>query len=238
MLKIIQNKGYRGVTVGECLGDPATNWYRSSPGKIVTSSTSRPSATVSSASSTVSIIAPTAVSPDGTCGGSTGYTCIGFPEGSCCSQYGHCGSTDDYCGAGCNPLFGTCSGGAVSSTTPVTTSVPVSTKTPVSTSVPVSTKPPASTSVSVSTKPPVSTKTPVSSIVTSVRPTSTSTSAPAQTSAASNVSTNGRCGARNGGKTCNGYRGQNMCCSMAGMCGSSLLYCAIGCQKGYGSCWF
>ena len=28
MLKEMRSKGYRGVTVGECLGDPKENWYR------------------------------------------------------------------------------------------------------------------------------------------------------------------------------------------------------------------
>jgi hypothetical protein len=30
MLEKIKQKGYRAVTVGECLGDPAANWYKSS----------------------------------------------------------------------------------------------------------------------------------------------------------------------------------------------------------------
>jgi hypothetical protein len=28
MLKTITDMGYKGVTVGECLGDPVANWYR------------------------------------------------------------------------------------------------------------------------------------------------------------------------------------------------------------------
>jgi hypothetical protein len=32
MLQTLQAKGYRAVTVGECLGDPEENWYRSSSG--------------------------------------------------------------------------------------------------------------------------------------------------------------------------------------------------------------
>jgi hypothetical protein len=31
MLQMVQSKGYRAVTVGECLGDPDANWYRFSP---------------------------------------------------------------------------------------------------------------------------------------------------------------------------------------------------------------
>ncbi|KAF2716844.1 carbohydrate-binding module family 18 protein, partial [Polychaeton citri CBS 116435] len=48
------------------------------------------------------------VSPDGTCGGSTGYTCKGSAWGDCCGKNGWCGSTEDYCGVGCNKAFGVC----------------------------------------------------------------------------------------------------------------------------------
>jgi hypothetical protein len=32
MLKTITDLGYKGVTVGECLGDPVANWYRTAGG--------------------------------------------------------------------------------------------------------------------------------------------------------------------------------------------------------------
>ncbi|OSS52511.1 hypothetical protein B5807_02194 [Epicoccum nigrum] len=35
-------------------------------------------------------------------------TCKGSQWGDCCSQYGYCGKTKDYCGAGCQSSFGTC----------------------------------------------------------------------------------------------------------------------------------
>jgi len=61
-------------------------------------------------------------SPDATCGGDTGYTCIGFEDAAglsaeCCSAlapdtgytYGYCGRTVDYCKpAHCDPDAGTC----------------------------------------------------------------------------------------------------------------------------------
>ncbi|KAI1386959.1 carbohydrate-binding module family 18 [Hypoxylon trugodes] len=51
-------------------------------------------------------------SPDLTCGktgaGVNGYTC---PSGMCCSQYGYCGSSTDYCAEGCQSAFGTCATG-------------------------------------------------------------------------------------------------------------------------------
>jgi chitin recognition protein len=51
--------------------------------------------------------APTAgsVSPDGSCGGDQAFTCI---EGTCCSQFGFCGTTTDHCGTGCQNAFGIC----------------------------------------------------------------------------------------------------------------------------------
>lgn len=50
-----------------------------------------------------------AVSPDGTCGPANGYTCPSSLP--CCSQWGWCGTSVDYCGAGCQAGFGTCNGG-------------------------------------------------------------------------------------------------------------------------------
>ncbi|CAG8617411.1 5121_t:CDS:2, partial [Ambispora gerdemannii] len=34
-------------------------------------------------------------------------------DNECCSQYGYCGTTDDYCGTGCQSDFGTCTAGGV-----------------------------------------------------------------------------------------------------------------------------
>jgi hypothetical protein len=47
-------------------------------------------------------------SGDLTCGGTTGLTCKGIPFAGCCSQYGWCGNGDEYCGTGCQILFGDC----------------------------------------------------------------------------------------------------------------------------------
>ncbi|KAL8908500.1 MAG: hypothetical protein Q9171_005418 [Xanthocarpia ochracea] len=58
-----------------------------------------------------------APTPDNTCGNifngnNNGYTCVANAPngGACCSGYGYCGSTADYCGTGCQVDFGTCSG--------------------------------------------------------------------------------------------------------------------------------
>ncbi|KAF3006434.1 hypothetical protein E8E13_001912 [Curvularia kusanoi] len=49
------------------------------------------------------------VSLDGSCGAGNGQTCSGSNFGSCCSQYGYCGTGDLYCAADtCQPTFGTC----------------------------------------------------------------------------------------------------------------------------------
>ncbi|KAH7410795.1 hypothetical protein BKA64DRAFT_363920 [Cadophora sp. MPI-SDFR-AT-0126] len=48
------------------------------------------------------------VSTNGECGGK--QTCMGSVYGNCCSKWGWCGSTADYCGAGCMSDFGKCEG--------------------------------------------------------------------------------------------------------------------------------
>lgn len=42
MLSTLTNLGYKAVTVGECLGDPAANWYRSAGGAGTATSVSTP----------------------------------------------------------------------------------------------------------------------------------------------------------------------------------------------------
>ncbi|OLN88290.1 Lectin-B [Colletotrichum chlorophyti] len=49
------------------------------------------------------------ISPDGTCGGTTGYTCTGSTHGNCCSRWGYCGNTDEHCLNACQSSFGDCS---------------------------------------------------------------------------------------------------------------------------------
>lgn len=321
MLQMIADKGYRGVTVGECLGDPEANWYRASSGKIVTSTSRAASATPTAsgtssavptatptgtsqdgtcgsavglscigfsegsccsqygycgasadhcgtgcqsvfgtcgtssnntgssssvaASSTASSTAATATpsnlvtSPDATCGGTSGYTCIGAAEGECCSQYGYCGTTTDHCGTGCNPLFGKCGSSSVvpSASTGSTDSSSVSS---VATSVPTTTSTTILVSSSAATTI-VTTATPTTGVATTA-PTSTkptTTAAPTATGAA--VSKNGKCGAKNGGTTCKGYKGRfwaEECCRTDGNCGAGVMACGVQCQKKYGNCWW
>ena len=70
-----------------------------------TCGTSNSSSSGSSSSSSSSSLQ---VSTDKTCGPTTSNTCQGSTYGNCCSQYGYCGNTSDYCGAGCQAGFGTC----------------------------------------------------------------------------------------------------------------------------------
>ncbi|KAL5117079.1 hypothetical protein ACEQ8H_005038 [Pleosporales sp. CAS-2024a] len=49
------------------------------------------------------------VSTDGSCGGYGSIVCKGSGFGDCCSQYGWCGSSAEYCSTGCQLEYGTCS---------------------------------------------------------------------------------------------------------------------------------
>ncbi|KAF2712461.1 carbohydrate esterase family 4 protein [Pleomassaria siparia CBS 279.74] len=125
MLSTLTGMGYKPVTVGDCLGDPAENWYRNASG----ASTSTPASSAvaaSTAAGTASAPASTAnkaVSTDATCGGTAGHTCQGSTFGNCCSAAGWCGSTSDYCGTGCQTGFGTCTGSGSGSSVAVVAAV-------------------------------------------------------------------------------------------------------------------
>ncbi|RKF60995.1 Chitin deacetylase [Erysiphe neolycopersici] len=86
ILESIYAKGYRSVTVGECLGDPAENWYRSGCNdnsgscRTLQPPTSAPSVSSAPASAKVS------KSRDGLCGYTT--TCFNSTFGICCSENG------------------------------------------------------------------------------------------------------------------------------------------------------
>ncbi|KAF2191086.1 carbohydrate esterase family 4 protein [Zopfia rhizophila CBS 207.26] len=118
MLSTLTELGYKAVTVGECLGDPQENWYRTSEGGgSISTSTVSPSATATAPAPTGTKI----ITNDATCGGTNGYTCQGSEFGNCCSPAGWCGSTSDYCGSGCQPEFGTCGTSGTSAPAPTAT---------------------------------------------------------------------------------------------------------------------
>ena len=116
MLQTLLAQGFKPVTVGECLGDPKSNWYRNAPGGGVFTQYPAASPTVMPP-----IAAPTSVSRDGTCGQSSGLTCQGSTFGSCCSASNYCGSSPSYCGIGCQSGFGTCGSSSTSTASPPST---------------------------------------------------------------------------------------------------------------------
>lgn len=241
-------QGWNLVTVGECLGDPSANWYRTlGGGSVFTSSPSSSPTTVSSSTSTGPTVSATAVSTDGACGGSTGETCLGSTFGSCCSQYGYCGSTSDYCGTGCQSAFGSCTGGSsASSTTTTTSSSPSSSPTG---SLTISTDGACGGTTgetcsgstfgtccsqygycgSTTDYCGTGCQSGFGTCSSSGTTTTTSSTTPAQP-----VSTDGACGSTTG-ETCQGSTFGN-CCSQYGYCGSTTDYCGTGCQSGYGTC--
>ncbi|KAF2138787.1 carbohydrate-binding module family 18 [Aplosporella prunicola CBS 121167] len=70
------------------------------------------------------------VSTDGSCGGTSGFTCAGSSFGNCCSKFGWCGTGEAYCGSECQASAGKCTG---SSPTTSQSSKPSSTQAPTST---------------------------------------------------------------------------------------------------------
>ncbi|KAI6264705.1 hypothetical protein MCOR27_011648, partial [Pyricularia oryzae] len=134
MLERMKTLGYQAVTVGECLGDAQANWYRQAGGPNPQPQTSYTAPSTSTTATAASSAAPSPTgalkaSPDATCGGNTGNTCAGSGFGNCCSPSGWCGSTDEYCGAGCQKFFGSCgmsSGPSSSSAATVKSASPTS----------------------------------------------------------------------------------------------------------------
>ncbi|EGX44067.1 hypothetical protein AOL_s00210g228 [Orbilia oligospora ATCC 24927] len=69
-------------------------------GSTTTTTTTKTSTSISS-TKTTSTPAATPTSVDGSCGGTSGYTCAGTTFGNCCSSSGFCGKTGVFCGEGC-----------------------------------------------------------------------------------------------------------------------------------------
>jgi hypothetical protein len=98
------------VTVGQCLDDPPANWYRAAGAPTLPC--------VGGGGAPPPLPPPPGggtpggggkqVSTDGQCGGGNGMTCLGSADGDCCSQWGWCGRTGEYCGGGCQREFGSC----------------------------------------------------------------------------------------------------------------------------------
>ncbi|KAM7198457.1 hypothetical protein V8F33_004963 [Rhypophila sp. PSN 637] len=243
--------GYCGDSVDHCapLFDcqpqfGVCGWPRAPPPPVVTttsttsttstSTTPTSTSTTSSTSSTSgSPSTPTGTAPgglvittDGRCG--NGTSCIGNPNyGPCCSQFEWCGSSLDFCGAGCQSQFGACLGipgqPPVSASNVTTIPGPTSTRTSTSTSAP----PVITTTSTTSTTSTSSTST--TSTTSSAPPTPTVVIPPGF-----RTSTDGSCGP---GITCLGST-YGRCCSQFGWCGDGDQFCPyiVGCQTEYGYC--
>ncbi|KAK3337669.1 hypothetical protein B0T19DRAFT_80427 [Cercophora scortea] len=172
------------------------------------------------------------VTTNGMCGNNT--VCIGSAQyGPCCSQFFWCGSTLDFCGAGCQGAFGACfgSGGSSSSSTTTTSTSsiiippPSSSTTSTTSTTSIYTPPPITTTSTTSTTSSIKT----TSTTSSAQPTSSVTIPPGFKS-----STDGTCGP---GVTCLGSN-YGKCCSQFGWCGDGDQFCPyiVGCQPDYGYC--
>ncbi|KAL2192770.1 hypothetical protein P885DRAFT_46899 [Corynascus similis CBS 632.67] len=181
-----------------------------------TSSSSATQPPVTSTSSTIP--SPTGaleVTEDGRCGNNT--ICIGNPNfGPCCSQFFWCGSSEEFCGAGCQSNFGACMGIPGLPGNPPTNTTSTTT-------------PPGGEPTSTST-----TSTSTSSVTTTSS--STTSSSPPQVTlpAGQTSSTDGRCG---NNVNCLGSN-YGRCCSQFGWCGDSDVFCShiAGCQPNFGYC--
>ncbi|KAK4149791.1 hypothetical protein C8A00DRAFT_37608 [Chaetomidium leptoderma] len=228
-------------------------WPRVAPQPTTTSTTSaRPTSTSTSTTSQPPTTAPTTapttttrpsstststtpiptgdlqVTTNGMCGNNT--MCIGNPSfGPCCSQFFWCGSSMEFCGAGCKSDFGACLGVPGLPGNPPTNG----TTTPGG--------PTSTPGGSTTTPPPTTTSTTrvttTSTSTTRVTTTSTSTTpaAPSFTlPAGQRSSTDGKCG---NGQNCLGST-FGRCCSQFGYCGDSDQFCPyiVGCQPQFGYC--
>jgi hypothetical protein len=107
------------ATLVEPVSSTQTNSLTTETKSLTTGTTT--SGSTRTATTTTESTAPTAtgtVSTDGSCGGADGFICLGSEFGDCCSAYGYCGSSTDFCTAGCQSAFGTCEEGASDKVSP------------------------------------------------------------------------------------------------------------------------
>ncbi|KAK0654839.1 hypothetical protein B0T16DRAFT_486562 [Cercophora newfieldiana] len=205
--------------------------------------TSRP--VVVPPTSTGPILQPTSVNglritTNGQCG--NGTICVGASNfGPCCSQFFWCGSSLDFCGAGCKSEFGACLGipgqpgipaanqtSVVVAPPTVVTSVVVPPTVVISTSI-VSLPPPTTSVV-----PPTTSAPPPPPTTTTSAPPPPPTTTAVQLPPGMRSSTDGKCGS---GVTCLGST-FGRCCSQFGWCGDGDQFCPpiVGCQAQFGTC--
>ncbi|KAK8017687.1 carbohydrate-binding module family 18 protein [Apiospora rasikravindrae] len=160
---------------------------------------------------------PGGTSPDGTCGGANGFLCRGSPFGDCCSSSGFCGNTTGHCEAGCQPDFGTCAGAA--NLSPDGTCGGANGYT-----------------CAGSTFGDCCSSGGWCGSGADYCTAGCQAAFGACDEGAGDISTDGRCGPRDGGnKTCTGSA-FGRCCSGGGYCGNSDAHCSDGCQSAFGTC--
>ncbi|KAA8572830.1 hypothetical protein MFRU_003g00660 [Monilinia fructicola] len=161
------------------------------------------------------------ISPDNTCGnsfagGNNSYSCDATKNaGGCCSPYGYCGNTTDFCGTGCQTAFGTCNGATVQ---PSDNSFLCGT----------------SNGGLSCTGGLCCSGAGYCGNTTDYCDVGCQSKFGTCTASAIEPTTGGTCGPNFGGATCGG----NQCCSVSGYCGNTQEYCADpgSCLLGYGRC--
>jgi len=165
------------------------------------------------------------VSTNGSCGGTTRLTCKGSTFGDCCSPKGFCGADSTYCGAGCQPGFGTCP--ATSSTASPDGKCGGQDK---------QTCPGSGFGDCCSGKGFCGSDDTYcgTGCQDAFGDCTAGQAAGNTTKDAGAVSTDGSCGG-SGKQTCQGSEFGG-CCSRLGFCGGNSSYCGAGCQGGFGTC--
>ncbi|TGO89880.1 hypothetical protein BPOR_0089g00100 [Botrytis porri] len=161
------------------------------------------------------------ISTDNTCGNSfaganNSYSCDATVNtGGCCSAYGYCGNTTDYCGTGCQNAFGTCTGTTVQPSENTFTCG-------------------ASNGGLSCTGGLCCSTSGYCGNTTDYCDSGCQSTFGTCTTAAAEPATGGTCGPNFGGATCGG----NQCCSVSGYCGTTQDYCSDpgSCSLGYGRC--
>jgi len=170
------------------------------------------------------------------------------PSGYCCSQYGYCGQTSEYCDAGCQVGYGKCNK-LVSNTTTRTTTTTTTTTTTIKSSPTNISRNGRCGSINNMICPNNECCSqygycgntseycdtgcqPEFGVCNNVSKPTTTTTTKKPTNSPTNISTDGKCGPKNGNKICP----NNECCSQYGYCGSTFEYCDSGCQTGFGKC--
>ncbi|ODQ56615.1 hypothetical protein SAICODRAFT_22959 [Saitoella complicata NRRL Y-17804] len=201
-----------------------------------------------------------AVTTDGTCG--PDVSCEGWPEGTCCSQYGYCGNTDAHCLVS-NGCQNGCISPSFTSTSPTTSASSISGSTALPSGYTYTTDGSCGGTVMCGDWPQGGCCSQygycgdtdlhcLTSNGCQLNCTDSTTSGPTSSSTATggegtisgpqgsgesaspdaSVTTDGTCGAMYNYTVCGDWAGPGSCCSMYGFCGDTSAHCGAGCQSG------